>query len=76
MNGPDTSTIDINEVLTRTLEASEALLGIDAAMIVLDSTNGSPVVASVGLPGVAEGPPDHVAFSDGVHAEFGRPRRL
>ena len=34
------------------------------------------LVASVGLPGVADGPPDHVAFSDGVHAEFGGPRRL
>jgi len=53
------STIDINEVLTRTLEASSALLGIDAAMIVLDSGNGSPVVASVGLPpDEAERPPD------------------
>ena len=27
-------------------------------------------------PGLADRPPDHVAFSDGVHAEFGRPRRL
>jgi diguanylate cyclase (GGDEF)-like protein len=52
------STIDINEVLARTLEASGALLGVDAAMIVLDSGNGTPLVASVGLsPEEAENPP-------------------
>ena len=32
------------------------------------------LLASVGLPGVADRPPDHVAFSEGVHAEFSRPR--
>ena len=26
-----------------------------------------------GFPGVTDRPPDHVAFSDGVHAEFGPP---
>jgi uncharacterized protein YqjF (DUF2071 family) len=31
------------------------------------------LLASVGLAGIAERPPDLVAFSDGVHAEFGRP---
>lgn len=34
------------------------------------------LLASVGLADLAGRPPDHVAFSDGVHAEFGRPRRL
>jgi uncharacterized protein YqjF (DUF2071 family) len=34
------------------------------------------LVASVGLPNVAERRPDHVAFSDGVYAEFARPRRV
>lgn len=29
------------------------------------------LVASVGLPGLSTRPPDHVAFSDGVHTEFG-----
>ena len=29
-----------------------------------------------GCPGVTDRPPDHVAFSDGVHAEFGRPSRV
>jgi diguanylate cyclase (GGDEF)-like protein len=53
------STIDINEVLARTLEASGAVLGVDAAMIVLESTNGSPLVASVGLsPEETETPPE------------------
>ncbi len=32
------------------------------------------LVASVGLPGLTDAPPDHVAFSEGVHAEFGPPR--
>jgi uncharacterized protein YqjF (DUF2071 family) len=31
------------------------------------------LVASVGLAGLASRPPDHVAFSDGVHTEFGLP---
>ncbi len=41
----------------------------DAAVLELDDG----LVASVGLPGVTDRPPDHVAFSEGVHAEFGRP---
>ena len=31
------------------------------------------LMASVGLPGLAERPPDHVAFSEGVHTVFGPP---
>lgn len=34
------------------------------------------LVASVGLPGVTDRPPDHTAFSDGVYAEFSRPVRV
>lgn len=34
------------------------------------------LLASVGLPGISERPPDLVAFSDGVHAEFGPPARV
>jgi uncharacterized protein len=34
------------------------------------------LLAAVGLPGVSHRPPDHVAFSDGVYAEFARPRRV
>jgi len=59
-------TIDLNEVLARTLEASGALLGVDAAMVLLDehANQNGPVVATVGLstdeaaspPG--PGPPD------------------
>ena len=41
----------------------------DAAILELDDQ----LVASVGLPGVTGAPPDHVAFSEGVHAEFGAP---
>jgi diguanylate cyclase (GGDEF)-like protein len=45
------STIDLDEVLARTLEAAGAVLGVDAAMVVLeDDEHGSgPVVATVGL---------------------------
>jgi uncharacterized protein YqjF (DUF2071 family) len=31
------------------------------------------LVADAGFPGLTARPPDHVAFSDGVHAEFGPP---
>lgn len=41
----------------------------DAAVLELDDQ----LVASVGLPGVSDREPDHVAFSEGVHAEFGFP---
>jgi uncharacterized protein YqjF (DUF2071 family) len=34
------------------------------------------LLAAAGLPGVSSRPPDHVAFSDGVYAEFARPRRV
>ncbi len=41
----------------------------DANVLELDDE----LVASVGLQGVTERPPDHVAFSEGVRAEFGPP---
>ena len=34
------------------------------------------LLAAVGLPGVSSRPPDRVAFSHGVYAEFARPRRV
>jgi diguanylate cyclase (GGDEF)-like protein len=44
------STIDLDEVLARTLEAAGALLGVDAAMISLDSDEkAGPFVATLGL---------------------------
>jgi hypothetical protein len=42
----------------------------DAELLELDDG----LLASVGLPGVADRAPDLVTFSDGVHAEFGPPR--
>jgi uncharacterized protein YqjF (DUF2071 family) len=44
----------------------------DAEVVELDDG----LVASVGLPGVTDRPPDHVAWSDGVYAEFSRPVRV
>ena len=45
------STIDLDEVVARTLEASGTLLGVEAAMLILDARNGSApsYVATVGL---------------------------
>jgi len=42
----------------------------DAEVLALDDG----LMASVGLPGVATRPPDHVGFSPGVFTEFGLPR--
>ena len=42
----------------------------DAEVLALDDE----LMASVGLPGLANRPPDHVAFSPGVRTEFGFPR--
>jgi diguanylate cyclase (GGDEF)-like protein len=56
--------IDLDEVLSRTLEAAGALPGADAALISMASTEGKPLVATLGLsPEEAErqaiaGPPD------------------
>jgi diguanylate cyclase (GGDEF)-like protein len=41
--------IDLDEVLARTLEAAGALQGADAAMIALESQDGKPFVATIGL---------------------------
>ena len=44
------STIDLDEVLARTLEAAGALLGVDGAMVALhDGDKGGPLVATIGL---------------------------
>jgi len=46
------STIDLDGVLTRTLEAAAALEGVDCAMVVLPSTEantGDPLVATLGM---------------------------
>ena len=41
----------------------------DAEVLALDDQ----LMASVGLPGLAARPPDHVGFSPGVSTEFGLP---
>ena len=56
--------IDLDEVLSRTLEAAGALPGADAALVSMTSSEGKPLVATLGLsPEEAErqaiaGPPD------------------
>jgi diguanylate cyclase (GGDEF)-like protein len=70
--------IDLEEVLTRTLEAAGALRGADAALVMLpDPTEGKPIVATIGL-SVEEaerhaitGPPDgRVARSITMHYTY------
>jgi diguanylate cyclase (GGDEF)-like protein len=56
-------TIDLDEVLTRTLDATGALGGVDAAVVSVVVEGDEPVVASVGLGAVTpaatnSGPPD------------------
>jgi diguanylate cyclase (GGDEF)-like protein len=55
--------IDLDEVLTRTLEAAGALEGVDASVISIPVEGGEPLVASAGLggaepPATISGPPD------------------
>jgi diguanylate cyclase (GGDEF)-like protein len=42
-------TIDIDEVLARTLEAAGAMPGADAALITVEGFDGKPIVATMGL---------------------------
>ena len=49
MLGELAGTIDLDEVLTRTLDAAGALPGVDAALARLDTTGDTPIVATLGL---------------------------
>jgi diguanylate cyclase (GGDEF)-like protein len=58
------ASIDLDEVLERTLEAAGALPGADAALVTVTSTEGKPIVATLGLSAeeaarqAVAGPPD------------------
>jgi diguanylate cyclase (GGDEF)-like protein len=58
------TSIDLDEVLSRTLEAGGAIPGVDAALVSIRSGSESPVVATLGLSAdeakrqVISGPPD------------------
>jgi len=59
-------TIDLDEVLTRTLDATGALPGVDAVVVSVAVEGDEPVVASLGLglgepPVTVSGPPDGAA---------------
>jgi diguanylate cyclase (GGDEF)-like protein len=43
------ASLDLDDVLTRTLEAALAVTGADAAMLSMDDPNGSPLIATLGL---------------------------
>ncbi|HYX77520.1 MAG TPA: hypothetical protein VE757_10125, partial [Gaiellaceae bacterium] len=49
MLGELAGTIDLDEVLTRTLDAAGAMPGVDAALARLDTTSETPIVATLGL---------------------------
>jgi diguanylate cyclase (GGDEF)-like protein len=61
--GEIAGSIDLDEVLARTLEAAAGLPGSDAALIRLETHDGNPVVAALGIPSeeaekqVISGPP-------------------
>jgi diguanylate cyclase (GGDEF)-like protein len=62
--GDIAGSIDLDEVLTRTLEAAGSLPGADAALVTLRSHEGKPIVATLGLSAeeaewqAIAGPPD------------------
>jgi diguanylate cyclase (GGDEF)-like protein len=49
MLGELAGTIDLDEVLTRTLDAAGAMPGVDAALARLDDEGDAPIVATLGL---------------------------
>src|SRR5437763_3543680 len=49
MLGEVAGTIDLDEVLTRTLDAAGAMPGVDAALARLDDDGGTPIIATLGL---------------------------
>jgi diguanylate cyclase (GGDEF)-like protein len=61
--GELSGSIDLDEVLTRTLDAAGSLEGVDASVISIPVEGGEPLVAAAGLGGAAppatiSGPPD------------------
>ena len=70
-------TIDLDEVLNRTLDAAGALQGVDAAVLEIEVEGGEPLVASTGLGGGVPtaslaGPPDgSTPRSIAVEYEYG-----
>src|SRR5205085_24529 len=49
MLGELAGTIDLDEVLTRTLDAAGAMPGVDAALARLNNDGGTPIIATLGL---------------------------
>jgi diguanylate cyclase (GGDEF)-like protein len=62
--GDIAGSIDLDEVLTRTLDAAGGLAGVDAAVVRVEAQEGSPIVAALGLSAedaerqAISGPPD------------------
>jgi diguanylate cyclase (GGDEF)-like protein len=65
--------IDLDEVLSRTLEAAGAVPGADAALVSIESSDGKPLVVTLGLSTEeAERPPDGRACSVPLSGDGGR----
>src|SRR3954470_602137 len=80
--GEIAGSIDMDEVLARTLEAGTRLEGVDAALVRLEGAEGIPTIAAVGLSAdgaeAISGPPDGapppaVGGGDPTAAPGGRP---
>ena len=58
------ASIDLDEVLSRTLEAADAVPGVDAALVLIQGPDGKPLVVTLGLSAeeaeqqTVTGPPD------------------
>src|SRR6185437_3996757 len=65
--GEIAGSIDMDEVLARTLEAGTRLQGVDAALVRLESADGIPTVAAHGL--AADGAEAIAGPPDGSRAE-------
>ncbi len=76
--------IDIDEVMNRTLEAAGAVPGVDASIVSISWPDGTPLQASVGVPAeeaelqAPPGPPDgsiprsiSIAYAYGAETAFG-----
>jgi diguanylate cyclase (GGDEF)-like protein len=75
--GDLSGTIDLDEVVTRTLEAAAAVDGVDAAVVAVGAAGTEPLVAAIGLPvgdpsATVAGPPDgKTPRSIGIEYHYG-----
>ncbi len=73
--GEIASSLDLDEVLERLLDAATTLVGADAALVHLEGQGpgleGAPLAATRGLPSDGAGPPDHGGLAVPLPGEVG-----